>query len=145
MGKDARGPGTARGRPHGRHQGSTLIEAMLAVTLLGLTTLTALQASTLAAQRSRSAQQRAVAVQWSAELTERLQVDPATDLLTWQTQAAAALAELARPVNDAAVVRAVAATSATPAQWQAQLHWIDAADQRLAAHHAVIERTGLAP
>ena len=145
MGKDAQGPGTAQGTPHGTQRGSTLIEALLAVTLLGLTTLTALQASTQATQRSRSAQQRAVAVQWSAELAERLQADPTTDLASWQALATAALAQGTAPIDEAAVVTAIPATSATPAQWQVQLRWVDAADRQIAAHHAVIERAGLQP
>lgn len=145
MGKDAQGPGTAQGTRQRTQRGSTLIEALLAVTLLGLTTLTALQASTQATQRSRSAQQRAVAVQWSAELAERLQADPTTDLASWQALATAALAQGTAPIDEAAVVTAIPATSAAPAQWQVQLRWVDAADRQIAAHHAVIERTGLPP
>ena len=120
MGKDAQGPGTAQepGQASSQ-QGSTLIEALLAVTLLGLAALTALQASTQATQRSRSAQQRAVA--------------------------SAALATGTAPIDDSAVVTAIPATPTTPAQWQVRLRWIDAADRRPASHHAVIERPVLPP
>lgn len=147
MGTDAQGPGTAQEptTANGRQQGSTLIEALLSVTLLGLATLSALQASTQATQRSRSAQQRALAVQWSAELAERLQADVATNLAAWQSQAGAALAAGTAPLDDAVAVTAIPATPTTPAQWQVHLRWIDPADQRPAAHHAVIERPLLPP
>lgn len=140
MGKDAQGPRMARKRQHG----ATLLEALLAATLLALATLAALHLSSQAAVGSRAALQRARAVELAAELAERLQTDPQTDIASWQLEAIALLAPGGVPAaNEAAVVQVLPTTATAPARWHIQLRWIDAADGRLASHSALIHRASL--
>lgn len=138
MGKDAQGPRMARRQ----QQGATLLEALLAATLLALATLAALQLSSQAAAGSRAALQRARAVELAAELAERLYSDPDTDLAVWRTEAAAVLAPAG---DDVAAVQYVPATTASPAQWHIQLNWLDAADGSEAKHSAVVSRRVTGP
>ena len=140
MGRDAQGPRMAR-----RHQhGAALLEALLSATLLAMATVAALQLGSEAALGSRAALQRARAVELAAELAERLQSDPQTDLARWQSEAIALLAPAGAPAgSDAASVSYLPATDAGPAQWHIQLRWIDAADGRLATHTALVLRQGL--
>jgi type IV pilus assembly protein PilV len=140
MGKDAQGPRMARKRQHG----ATLLEALLAATLLALATLAALHLSSQAAVGSRAALQRARAVELAAELAERLQTDPQADIVTWHSEAVALLAPGGMPAaNEAASVQYLPATATAPAGWHIQLRWIDAADGKLASHSALIRRAAL--
>ena len=140
MSRDAQGPRMARRC----QQGATLLEALLAATLLALATLAALQLGSEAAMGSRAALQRARAIELAAELAERLQADPQTDISSWQRDAVALLAPTGSPAaSEAASVLYLPATSAAPSQWRIQLRWIDAADGQLASHSALVQRQGL--
>ena len=140
MGRDAQGPRMARSR----QAGSSLIEALLATVLLALGTLTALQISSQAARGSRAALQRVRAIELAAELAERLQADPSTNLAAWQSEAAAVLlpSSGARVADDVARVQLLPAAQGMPARWRIQLPWIDAADGAAASHIAELPQQG---
>ena len=125
MGRDAVGPGTARGRM----QGAALAEALIALLVLATATLGALAGFAGALRADHAALLRMRAVDLASDAAERLRAlapGQAWDSTTWRQDAAALLPRAGARATLAPAQLAVADRIA--AGYRLTLHWIDPAD-----------------